>query len=114
MRLQLILRKSSLVRTGCWGATFPLNMTETISGFAFTPVADIDDRTDTAWLPSGRAVRAIYEGDLGAIPYVYHHAFDAVEDSGSLPAGPVIEEYLGDGLAGNHGFSRVHITIPIE
>lgn len=114
VRLQVILRKSSLERTGCWGATFPLNLTETISGFVFAPVANIDERIDTAWLPSGRAVRAVYEGKLGAIPYVYHYAFNAVEDNGSVPAGPVIEEYLGNGPRGSHDSSRVHITIPIE
>jgi DNA-binding transcriptional MerR regulator len=92
--LRSVLRRAGHERSGPWGATFPLDLSDEVSGFAFAPIAG-EPRADldTAWLPSGRAVVAVHRGDPAGLPLAYRAAFAAVDDLGAAAAGPVIEEY---------------------
>jgi DNA-binding transcriptional MerR regulator len=88
------LRRGRYQRSGPWGATFPLDITDEVSGFVFAPVAEEPDSSiDTARLPGGRAVTVVHRGTATRLPLAYSAAFAAVDRLGATAAGPVIEEY---------------------
>lgn len=92
--LRSALRRSGHRRSGPWGATFPLDLTDDVSGFVFTPVADTHAGTlDTAWLPVGRAIATVHHGTSARLPLAYGAAFAALDELGAAATGPVIEEY---------------------
>jgi DNA-binding transcriptional MerR regulator len=92
--LRSVLRRAGHERSGPWGATFPLDLSDEVSGFVFAPIAgEPRDDLDTAWLPTGSAVATVHRGSPAALPLAYRAAFDAVDGLGATAAGPVIEEY---------------------
>lgn len=112
-RLRSALRRNSHQQSGSWGATFPLELTDHVSGFVFVPVTDpTDDALDTAWLPAAKAVQVLHHGDLAALPHAYHAAFAALDDLGAVAAGPVIEEYPGLDEGTGAGLRAVRLRIP--
>lgn len=92
--LRYALRRAGQERSGPWGATFPLDLSDEVSGFVFAPIAgEPRDDLDTAWLPAGDAVATEHRGSPAALPLAYRAAFDAVDEIGATADGPVIEEY---------------------
>lgn len=88
------LRRGGVRREGAWGATFPVELDDEVSGFVFAQVGDGQrGDLDTAWLPKARAVTTVHRGGPACLPLAYHAAFAAIEDLGATAAGPVIEEY---------------------
>jgi effector-binding domain-containing protein len=89
-----VLRRAGHERSGPWGATFPLDLSDEVSGFVFAAIAgEPRDDLDTARLPTGRAVATVHRGSPAALPLAYRAAFDAVDGLGAAADGPVIEEY---------------------
>jgi DNA-binding transcriptional MerR regulator len=107
------LRRAGHKRSGPWGATFPLDLSDEVSGFVFAPIADEPrDDLDTAWLPAGRAVAAVHHGSTAALPLAYRAAFAAVDELGATADGPVIEEYVAvDGPGASSGSVRVLVPL---
>lgn len=111
--LRSVLRRAGHPRSGPWGATFPLDLADDVSGFAFAPIADeaLDD-VETAWLPAARAVATVHHGSTATLPLAYRAAFAVVDDLGATAAGPVIEEYTTiDDPAVSTGSIHVHVPI---
>lgn len=80
-------------RTGPWGATFPLDLEDTVAGFVFAPVEPVQGvRTDV--LPGGPAVSTVHRGGLDAISLAYLALFAEIDRLGAKPLGPMIEDYL--------------------
>jgi DNA-binding transcriptional MerR regulator len=92
--LRSALRRAGHRRTGPWGATFPVDPADQVSGFVFAPV-DTDDPAgvDTARLPASTAVATVHRGGPASLPLAYHAAFAVLDRLGAAPAGPVLEEY---------------------
>jgi DNA-binding transcriptional MerR regulator len=57
--LRTALRRSGCARAGPWGATFPLEITDQVSGLVFARAERLSrpPGVATAWLPAARAVR---------------------------------------------------------
>jgi DNA-binding transcriptional MerR regulator len=112
--LRSTLRRAGHERSGPWGATFPLDLSDEVSGFVFAPIADGPrDGLDTAWLPTGRAVATVHHGSTAALPLAYRAAFAVVDELGAVAAGPVIEEYVAidDPCASSRS---IHVHIPLS
>jgi DNA-binding transcriptional MerR regulator len=109
--LRSALRRSGHERSGPWGATFPLDLSDEVSGFVFAPIAGRPcDDLDTAWLPAGRAVATAHHGSTGALPLAYRAAFAAVDGLGATAVGPVIEEYLAVDDPGG----SIRVLVPVS
>ena len=106
--LRSALRRAGHERAGPWGATFPLDLADEVSGFVFAPIGDEPcGDIDTAWLPTARTVATVHHGSTAALPLAYRAAFAAVDELGATAAGPVIEEYVTvDG--------SIHVHVPIH
>jgi DNA-binding transcriptional MerR regulator len=111
--LRSALRRAGHERSGPWGATFPLDLSDEVSGFVFAPIADEPrDDLDTAWLPAGRAVATVHHGSTAALPLAYRAAFAAVDELAATADGPVIEEYVAvDGPGASSGSVRVLVPL---
>ncbi len=94
--LRGVLRRAGHHRTGPWGATFPLEITEQISGFVFAHTSHPVDHPalDTAWLPATQVARTVHHGSPDTLAAAYSAALDVIDLHGWTPTGPVIEEYL--------------------
>lgn len=94
--LRSALRRAGYGRTGPWGASFPLEITEQVGGFVFARTSTpIDSHIlDSAWLPEARAVRGVHLGAADTLALTYHAALNMIERQGATATGPVIEEYL--------------------
>jgi DNA-binding transcriptional MerR regulator/effector-binding domain-containing protein len=94
--LRTALRRSGCARAGPWGATFPLEITEQVSGLVFARARQLPRAPGlaTAWLPAARAVRTVHQRGPGTLALAYQAVLDRIDDEGWTPAGPVIEEYL--------------------
>lgn len=92
--LRSALRRAGLRRTGPWGATFPVDLADDVSGYVFAPVDGVRPlEVDTARLPATSAVATVHHGSPASLPLAYHAVFAALGRLGAAPAGPVIEEY---------------------
>jgi DNA-binding transcriptional MerR regulator len=111
--LRSVLRRTGRERSGPWGATFPLDLSDEVSGFVFAPITDEPaDDLEASWLPAARAVVTVHHGSTAALPLAYRAAFAAVDELGATAAGPVIEEYLTvDDRAASTRSIRVHVPI---
>ncbi|HEX5288653.1 MAG TPA: MerR family DNA-binding transcriptional regulator [Streptosporangiaceae bacterium] len=94
--LRTALRRSGCARAGPWGATFPLEITEQVSGLVFARARQLSRAPGlaVAWLPAARAVRTVHQRGPGTLAMAYQAVLDRIDDEGWIPAGPVIEEYL--------------------
>jgi DNA-binding transcriptional MerR regulator/effector-binding domain-containing protein len=94
--LRTALRRSGCARAGPWGATFPLEITEQVSGLVFARARQLSPAPGlaTAWLPAGRAMRTVHQRGPGTLALAYQAVLDRIDHEGWTPAGPVIEEYL--------------------
>lgn len=112
--LRSALRRAGYQRTGPWGATFPLEITEQVGGLVFAHTSTpIDPRIlDTAWLPEARAVRGVHLGAADTLALTYHAALDMIERQGATATGPVIEEYLALD-ASPTTLRSIRLTVPI-
>jgi DNA-binding transcriptional MerR regulator len=111
--LRSVLRRAGRERSGPWGATFPLDLSDEVSGFVFAPITDgPGDDLEASWLPAARAVATVHHGSAAALPLAYRAAFAAVDELGATAAGPVIEEYptVDDRTASTRSI-RVHVPI---
>jgi len=113
-RLRSTLRRGGYRRTGAWGATFPVDLADDVSGFAFAPVDRVrPGDLDTAWLPAGRAVTTTHCGSPATLPLAYRAAFARLDQLGACAGGPVIEEYTNlDGPG--EAMPTVRVYVPIE
>lgn len=112
--LRAALRRAGCARAGPWGATFPLEITEQVSGFVFARTSQPPGPPDlaTAWLPAARAVRAVHQRGPGTVALAYQAVLDRIDHEGWTPAGPVIEEYLS--LDGAPSMTPViQVTVPL-
>jgi DNA-binding transcriptional MerR regulator/effector-binding domain-containing protein len=112
--LRSVLRRAGRERTGPWGATFPLEITEQVSGFVFARTSQPVDSPDldTAWLSATRAVRVVHQRGSDTVALAYDAALDMIEHEGWTPAGPVIEEYLSLDVSPTPTPS-IRLTVPI-
>lgn len=94
--LRGVLRRTGHDRTGPWGATFPLEITEQVSGFVFAHTSGAVEHPslDTVWLPATRAARTVHHGSPDTLAAAYDAALDMIDHQGWTPTVPVIEEYL--------------------
>ena len=94
--LRTALRRSACARAGPWGATFPLEITDQVSGLVFARAERLPSAPGlaTAWLPAARAVRTVHQRGPGTLALAYQAVLDRIDHEGWTPAGPVIEEYL--------------------
>ncbi|MCO1657124.1 MerR family transcriptional regulator [Pseudonocardia humida] len=113
-RLRSALRHGGHRRTGPWGATFPVDLADNVSGFAFAPVDRIEPGDlDTAPLPAGRALTTIHRGSPATLPLAYHAVFASLDQRGACPGGPVLEEYTNLDNPNESTFT-VRICLPIN
>lgn len=92
--LRSALRRGGQPRAGPWGAAFPLDITDQVSGFVFATVAEgFPDPAGTERLPGGRAISVLHPGSPAGLPLAYSAAFDTLGRLGAAPVGPVIEKY---------------------
>jgi DNA-binding transcriptional MerR regulator len=114
--LRSTLRRTGHDRTGPWGATFPLEITEHVSGFVFARTSEPAGHLapGTAWLPAvpARAARTVHHGGPGTLAAAYAAALDVIGHQGWTPAGPVIEEYLALD-ASPAAIPSIRLTVPI-
>lgn len=94
--LRGVLRRAGHQRAGPWGATFPLEIHEEVSGFVFAHTnQQVENHgLHTEWLPATRAVQTIHHSGPETVAMTYQAALDRIDDEGWTPTGPVIEEYL--------------------
>jgi DNA-binding transcriptional MerR regulator/effector-binding domain-containing protein len=112
--LRTALRRSGCARVGPWGATFPLETTEQVSGLVFARAEALSRApgVPTAWLPAARAVRTVHRRGPGTLALAYQAVLDRIDDEGWTPAGPVIEEYLAlDSPAAKA--PAIQLTVPL-
>jgi len=112
--LRSALRRAGSRRTGPWGATLPLEITQEVTGYVFARTSEpIDDRdVGTAWLPATRAAKSTHTGGPDTLALAYHAALDMIDQRGWAPTGEVIEEYLAlDGTSTDS--PSVRLTVPI-
>lgn len=102
-RLRHDLRRAGCERTGPWGATFPLEITEQVSGFVFARTNG-DSGLDTVWLPATRAAQTVHHDGPDTLAHAYHATLSTIDQHGRSPTGPVIEEYLS---------SSIRLTVPV-
>jgi DNA-binding transcriptional MerR regulator len=88
------IRRSGHRRVGTWGATFPLELEDTVDGFVFAPVDGAGSGLPTVVLPGGSAVTTVHCGGLDALSLAYLALFAEIDRLGAVPLAPVIEEYL--------------------
>jgi DNA-binding transcriptional MerR regulator len=92
--LRSALRRAGTERSGAWGATFPLDIADDVSGLVFAPVVGTPHAAiETAWLPAGRAISVAHHGVPARLPLAYGAAFAALDELGAAATGPVIEDY---------------------
>jgi DNA-binding transcriptional MerR regulator len=108
------VRRSGHRRVGPWGATFPLDLPETVTGFVFAPMAADDDlgELETRWLSGCPAATIEYAGRLETLPSAYTAAFAALDEAGVTPVEPLIEEYLG--LDAPESSTRIRLWMPYD
>jgi DNA-binding transcriptional MerR regulator len=87
------IRRSGHRRVGAWGATFPLDLEDIVTGFVFAPV-DGGAGVSTVALPGGRAVSTVHCGGLDALSAAYLALFAEIDRLDASALAPVIEEYL--------------------
>jgi DNA-binding transcriptional MerR regulator len=91
--LRAAIRRAGHRRTGSWGGTFPLDLEDTVEGFAFAPVDGYGGLTMVV-LPGGPAVSTVHHGGLDSLALAYLALFAEIDRLGGTAQGPVIEEYL--------------------
>jgi len=112
--LRTALRRSACARAGPWGATFPLEITDQVSGLVFARAEQLPSAPGlaTAWLPAARAVRTVHHRGPGTLALAYQAVLDRIDHEGWTPAGPVIEEYLAlDAPAATS--PAIQVTVPL-
>ena len=112
--LRSMLRRAGSDRTGPWGATFPLEITEQVSGFVFTRTNRPPDHPalETAWLPATQAATALHDGSPDTIAASYDAVLTMIDQRGWTPTGPAIEEYLALD-ASPTAVSSIRLSVPI-
>jgi DNA-binding transcriptional MerR regulator len=113
--LRTALRRAGCARAGPWGATFPLEITDQVSGLVFARTEQQPARAPgvaTAWLPAARAVRTVHQRGPGTLALAYQAVLDRIDDEGWTPAGPVIEEYLALGAPAAMT-PAIQVTVPL-
>jgi DNA-binding transcriptional MerR regulator len=112
--LRRVLRRTGHDRTGPWGATFPLEITEQVSGFVFAHTSQPVDHPalTTAWLPATQVARTVHHGSPETLAAAYDAALVMIENRGWTAADPVIEEYLTLDTAPGAD-SSIRLSVPI-
>jgi DNA-binding transcriptional MerR regulator len=112
--LRSVLRRAGCERKGPWGATFPLEITEQVSGLVFVHTSQPADHPglDTAWLPATRAVRTVHPRGPDTVALAYSAALDRIDREGWTPAEPIIEEYLSLDVSPT-ATPSIRLTVPI-
>ncbi|HEX6402336.1 MAG TPA: MerR family DNA-binding transcriptional regulator [Pseudonocardiaceae bacterium] len=115
-RLRSILRHDDHRRAGCWGATFPLELEEQVSGYVFTATQSpaTGDHLETAWLPAMPAATTVHTDSVDTLPFAYHAAFATIETLGGSPSGPIVEEYPSLDAASTAVTQRINVLVPFE
>jgi len=110
--LRSALRRSGHHRKGPWGATFPLDISDTVTGFAFAPIADGDDQIETTAVGGSPAAAVDHHGSVDTLPLAYAAAFAALDEAGLHAIEPLIEEYLT--LEAPEPTPRIRLWVPYE
>jgi DNA-binding transcriptional MerR regulator len=92
--LRAELRRTGQRRAGAWGATFPLDLGDEVTGYVFAPVEGGSSTLDLVELPGGQAVSTLHVGGIDALSVAYLALFAEIDRLGGTPRAPVIEEYL--------------------
>lgn len=95
VRLRGAMRRVGLQRTGAWGAEFPAELPETVSGFVFAPVDGSASGVSARVLPRSRAVRVDHDGALALLPRAYQAGYAALDEVDARPGSTVLEQYPG-------------------
>jgi len=113
--LRSALRRAGYQRTGPWGATFPLEITQEVAGYVFAHTSEPIDKPEvgTAWRPATQAAKSTHLGGPDTLALAYHAALDLIDQQGWTPTGAVIEEYFG--LDGSPPESpSIRLIVPID